>query len=220
MSPEKLTITGDAGGEPSARRRTGSGAIGQAKSAGLKARLSKTNLLLAGMFTAGLACMYLLWTQGGPPKASAQENTTEARVASTLSSITAKAMRQDGSKNIAVIEALRYEAKHRQLPLSSLQCNPFIFTPAPLPAHEEGVDGATGEKRTTNAPTGSHAQALLEVKKLSLQTILTGSNGSTAMISNNLLAEGQTIGGWTVSKISPNEVLLTWKDKTYVLRLP
>ena len=41
-----------------------------------------------------------------------------------------------------------------------------------------------------------------------------------AMISNNLLREGQDIGGWTVVRIQPKEVVLGWQDKQYVLTPP
>jgi hypothetical protein len=56
-------------------------------------------------------------------------------------------------------------------------------------------------------------------KTLTLQSVLTGASGATAVISNNLLAEGQTIRGWTISKILSKEVLLTWKEQTFVLKM-
>jgi len=49
--------------------------------------------------------------------------------------------------------------------------------------------------------------------------VLSGSSGRFATISNNLLTEGQTISGWTVSKIIPGEVVLTWRDQTHVLKM-
>jgi len=35
-----------------------------------------------------------------------------------------------------------------------------------------------------------------------------------------MLTEGQEIQGWTVKTILPREVILTWKDRQYVLSMP
>jgi len=59
---------------------------------------------------------------------------------------------------------------------------------------------------------------MAEVRKLRLQSVLVGRQ-TAAMVSNNLLTTGQTINGWTVSRIEPREVELTWKDQKYVLEL-
>ncbi|HOF19416.1 MAG TPA: hypothetical protein PK082_10945, partial [Phycisphaerae bacterium] len=62
-------------------------------------------------------------------------------------------------------------------------------------------------------------QALDAVRQLTLQSVLVGTHGATAMVSNNLLTEGQTISGWKVEKIRPDEVVLTWKNQKHVLRI-
>ena len=51
-----------------------------------------------------------------------------------------------------------------------------------------------------------------------LQSILFGEQ-TVAVISNNLLTEGQQIDGWTVTQIRRRSVTLKWKDKTFVLEM-
>jgi len=63
------------------------------------------------------------------------------------------------------------------------------------------------------------SEAMVAVRDLRLQSVLIGKSGATAIISNNLLSEGQTIQGWTVSKIQAREVLLVWKDQKFVLKM-
>jgi hypothetical protein len=64
--------------------------------------------------------------------------------------------------------------------------------------------------------------ALAAVKGFKLQSVLMGANPSDnlAMVSNNLLAVGQEIAGWTVRKIEPQRVTLSWRDQEHVLEMP
>ncbi len=181
----------------------------------------KGNLLLACMFAAGIGCVWLMRLQGGPSIASAEQSETQTHVDIVLSTLaeTTAARKRTARNDKAVINTFYYEARHRQIPPASLSGNPFIYTPAPAASlvtmPKKTAPSAPKPKKVTE-----YAQALAEAQKLSLQTVLTGSKGATAMISNNLLTEGQVIRGWTVSSIRPKEVVLRWKDKTYSLRLP
>jgi len=184
--------------------------------------ISKGNLLLAGAFAAGIVCIYILSLRGGPSQASAEQNETQTQVDNVLSKLAAAGAGGGISKkDQAGINTSYYEARHRQIDLSALRGNPFVFARSPADKPASRPENPVGAKVEPKAEESQdYTRALQEAQKLSLQTILTGSSGSTAMISNNLLTEGQTINGWTVSKIRPSEVVLTWKDKTYVLALP
>ncbi|MHC4981938.1 MAG: hypothetical protein ACYTF6_02075 [Planctomycetota bacterium] len=204
------------------RQAGGGGATGRPPSR--TPPISKGSLLLVGLFIAGIVCIYLLGRQSGPSEASAEQNTTQTQVENALSRLKASAGSRTvlAKKDDAVIKALSYDASRRQIPLANLRGdgNPFVFTRAPAGAlamvNQEASLEAMGQEEDQ---TRGYSQALMEAEKLTLQTILTGSSGSMAMISNNLLTEGQKIRGWTVSTIGPNEVVLTWKNKTYVMKL-
>ncbi|MFA6133125.1 MAG: hypothetical protein WC869_03795 [Phycisphaerae bacterium] len=184
-------------------------------------RLKQGNLLLVLLFGSGLACVYLMSLRNGPATASAQQQDNDAQVTTVLTELKAGAAKraQPTPKALAVVDTFYYQTRQRQIPPEQLAGNPFEFKqrksdqPAPVAAAQtENEETAAGELRQSDA--------LAAVKQLRLQSVLTGPRGNTAMISNNLLSEGQVIQGWSVAKIMPREVTLTWKDQTFQLKMP
>ncbi len=181
-------------------------------------RAVAANMLLAGLFAAGIACLWGLSLHKGPATACAEEMTVETTVDTALSQLTPSSGKSS-KETAAVLDTFYYEARHRQLPQGRLKGNPFILT---MPVR---AVAAPTEATPTPAPTPVVAsntaacEALAAAAKLSLQSVLMGNHETVAMISNNLLTEGQTIQGWTVSKIEPREVTLTWNDQKYVLHM-
>lgn len=183
---------------------------------------NKGNLLLASVLIAGLVAVYLLSLRKGPEPAAAsqQQQAVETNVDSALKRLEQLAAGNPDDRNsaAALVKTFCADASQFQVPVDQLAGNPFVFKmPTPPPPGNPGAGTPTpvvqGELRELS-------QAMGAVKKLSLQSVLMGSPRATATISNNLLAEGQKICGWTVSKILPREVVLTWKDRTYVLTMP
>ena len=180
------------------------------------------NLLLAVLFVAGIGCVYLLSLRNGPATASAQQKDQELKVESVLTQIRVRSAQTTGGGAVnthALVDTFYYETRQRQVPAEELPGNPFEFKPPvgnptmPVSAPvEEGESNAVGAKRLS--------EAIEAVRQLKLQSVLAGAGGATAMISNNLLTEGQTIAGWTVTKIEGRQVTLTWGDQTYMLRMP
>jgi hypothetical protein len=184
---------------------------------------NKGNLVLAGLFVAGIATVYLMSLRHGPTKASAEVNTTEAQVDTALSMLSkASATSVDRTKAKEVVNSFYYAAKQRQIPLGRLAGNPFVRAvrpPAPTTRPVEAVKPLTPNEEDM-ARDKALSEALLAARSLRLQSVLIGSSRrATAIISNNLLTEDQMIQGWTVAKITPREVLLTWKDQKYVLKM-
>ena len=188
------------------------------ESLGVRRRINSANLLLVGLFVAGTGCLYLLSLANGPEAASAGERSTEAKIDAVLMQI-GKVKEDAGETTSAIVDTFYYEAAQRQIPLDQLAGNPFRYRPAHASqdAAANGNPAPGGEQARRDAAVEDAAAA---VQKLVLQSVLTGADGAKAMISNNLLSEGQTINGWTVLSIRDREVTLTWKDKKYVLTLP
>jgi hypothetical protein len=117
------------------------------------------------------------------------------------------------------VDTFYYETSQRQIPADEMPGNPFEFKP---PAADKPVPVATttGEGESNAVGAKRLSEAMEAARQLRLQSILTGANGATAMISNNLLTEGQTIAGWTVKKIQGRQVTLTWNDQAYELKMP
>ena len=200
--------------------RFNAGVAGDQESSGSAARvhtgMPRANLLIAGVCLAGIGCVYLLSLYARPQTASADQNLTDLQVDSALSGM-ARINAAHG-KALEVVNTFYYQARQRQIPLKDLKNNPFIFkSPAspklisqPLPKEPPAP-----VKKLDRKP----AQETAELKKLVLQSVLIGSREPVAMISNNLLTEGQKISGWTLIRIEPRRVTLRRQEKTYVLRM-
>lgn len=186
----------------------------------LKLSISPMSLVLAGLFASGILGLYLMSLKNGPQTASAEEQIIEAKVDAVLQQMDAMVMDSEQDEIAAVIDTFYYEASQRQVPLDQLPGNPFIYV-----APRARVDKRNGKAGTNEASANVDisqdlADALANARMLSLQSVLSSSHGATAIISNNLLTEGQVIQGWTVSRIEPKQVILTWKDQKHVLEMP
>ena len=183
--------------------------------------LLRGNLALVVMFAGGLAAVYLLSLREGPAAASAEQRTAELAVDEALSRLGKgdPESSQPQSRAEDVVATFYLQARQRQIPLADLQRNPFrceVYS-------TRGTEARSRKEQTPPQDTSQAkalSDAMAEAKGLTLQSILTGSAGATAMISNNLLTEGQKIRGWTVSKIGTRQVVLTWKEHQHVLKMP
>jgi hypothetical protein len=197
------------------------GAPTAVKQAGSTLRAFKQgNLPLVVLFAAGLACVYILSLRHGPAKASAQQQADEIRVESALAQLRGLSGESKTKPRTAaaLVNTFHYETKQRQIPMDQMKGNPFECKF--MRAEPVQLGAAAAESDKSPADTARYEEAMAAVKQLRLQSILVGSQGATAMISGNLLTEGQVIRGWTVSKIQPRSVTLTWKDETYELKMP
>jgi hypothetical protein len=118
----------------------------------------------------------------------------------------------------SVINRFYYEARQRQVPPEQLVDNPFrMVLPQALPAPAE-VQGPPH----TVAPDPevlALAEAEDNIRDLTLQSVLTGSAGSTAIVSNEVLTVGQNVRGWTVVEIAPKQVVLQWKSHRHIMTM-
>jgi hypothetical protein len=185
-----------------------------------RAPINKSSLLLAGLLATGVVAVYVLSTQDGPSEAAAGQDSTETQVDSALSHLasSAEARRLLAKKDQENIDIFYYEARQRQIPLNELHSNPFVHVDPPPAEPVAKPEAPAGPPKPPLEATRRLAEALAEVEKLTLQTVLMGRR-PTAMINNNLLTEGQRIRGWTVAGIRPKEVTLTWNEHTHVLKL-
>jgi len=109
------------------------------------------------------------------------------------------------------VDTFYYEASQRQVPIAQLGRNAFVYGPA-RPALPGGGPAGQGDGAAASAYMGA-------VANLQLQSVLSGPHGNKAMISNNVLSEGQAIEGWTVKRIASQEVILAREEVEYVLRM-
>lgn len=179
-----------------------------------KLPITPANLLLVGLVAAGAGCVYLLSLRNGPQTASAQEQTVAAQIDAALVQMQSPMSAIDKATS-AVVDTFYYEAKQRQMPISMLSGNAFIYKPASM----GGVTPARQSDQQIQA--GADVYAIEAAKSLQLQCVMKGANGTaTAMVSNALVTVGQVIKGWKVKSIAARDILLTRGGMEYVLRMP
>ena len=222
---EDLGLNGDNGmllpeeQAPSAMPGQGSAPADESKSGGRRTGpVNQANLVLAGLFAVGIVVVYLLSLGDGPAQASAQQLAAEQQVESVLQKLDQKGedpankVQKASKKMRGHQEAMR----QRQVAAEDLGGNPFVFKPAqPKPK----VGTKSKKRRVTKDPAEQRwDDALAVVKRLKLQMVLAGQEPK-ASISGVFLEVGEVIQGWTIAKILPQKVVLTWRDKTYTLEM-
>ncbi len=180
--------------------------------------LTRGSMVLLGIYATGFLALYALGLRGGPSVALGQQDLVYAKVDAALNLMDAKPSARQLAKRTdakAIANDFYTAARQRQIDRTQLSGNPFIFRQKLPEASRVEIVKETVQKDEVPAELKA---AMAQVKTLRLQSILVGRQ-KAAMVSNNLLTTGQTIKGWTVSRIDPQEVELTWKDQKYVLEL-
>ena len=154
--------------------------------------LNAGNLVPFALFVVGVALVYMLSLRTGPAPASAEQQLVEARVDNALTQL--KNVQSRTSQKI--LGHFEYDITTRQVPPQRLSGNPFIFYP---PSQQPGLNEpqAQGESSQQTGPFARElSESLAIAEKLVLQSVLTGKHSNTAMISGNLITEGQKINGY------------------------
>jgi len=179
--------------------------------------MKRSTVMMGVMFLGGIVWVVFvsrqLDTVGNPPQDAINKSLVSAGLIDMERlSMTAK-NRQGKTKTMKRV--IYSQARHRQIPLECLKENPFMFLPlqknTPLP-EPETQPAATEEPPPDPEPAP-------KIDDLQLQSIMVGGN-SCAMISGNLVTDGQCIRGWTVVEIKDDRVILQWKDQKCVLKMP
>jgi len=198
-----------------ASRRAGGSQPGQ---------IVRANAVLAVMFVVGAGLVYGLSLRKGPaPAAAADQKALETQVDGALLRLAGAAGNSEGKPggiSRQVLETFYDQIGRHQVPLEKLGKNPFAYVP---PAEPEPV--ATPGKDAERAPAPdplrqTREQAMARLNALHLQAIQRGKDRAVAIISNNLVTEGQKIECFTVRRIVPKAVILTWQGQEYTLRMP
>ncbi len=171
------------------------------------------NMLLPVLLIGGVIGVYLLSLTGGPAIASAEQKQTELRVDTMLTALAADPT--NGKRAEEVVRSFYCDARQRQVPRKDLRANPFVF----VIAGDSSDPGAKPSRREHILRVEELKEARLMAQELRLQSVMQGPQGSTAVISDKLVQQGQVINGWTVETIEPRRVILKWRDYTHELKL-
>lgn len=171
------------------------------------------NMLLPVLLIGGVIGVYLLSLRGGPAVASAEQKQTELRVDTMLTALSADPA--NGQRAEEVVRSFYCDARQRQVPRDNLRANPFVF----VIGGGEAEPGAKPSRQEHILRIEELKEARLMAEELRLQSVMRGPQGSTAVISDKLVQQGQVINGWTVETIEPRRVVLKWRDYTHELKL-
>lgn len=180
--------------------------------------LSRNNLVLAGLFTAGIVVIALLHFKAGPQSAAAASTANDTQMDTLLATLTQVKNDCRSAAASSIIDRFYYEARQRQVPPEQLAGNPFRMAPPealPPPSQIESTPHAVAPDLQAQAL----AEAQESIRDLTLQSVLTGSAGATAIVSNNVLTVGQKVCGWTVVEIAPRRVVLEWQSHRHILTM-
>lgn len=190
-----------------------------------KTQMMRSNIFLIVLFIGGAAAVYGLSLRKGPAEASAEQQTVEIQVDSAILRIAneepnkAKAP-SSGQITSQILENFYDRIAERQIPLSDLKKNPFVFVPT-APPKPIVVKNSSDPKAVEKSPEEKRREETTAAfKTLHLQSVMMGRDGGTALISNNLLTAGQTIEGFKIKSISPRLVVLVRDGKEFVLEMP
>ena len=227
-SPYDIMAEGADGGEDAAAGKPAS--PGTPSTGTYTREMRRANILLVVLFLGGGAAVYGLSLRKGPTEASAEQKVAETAIDSALLRLTQKPPGTPGDRKAGgltrdLAESFVTEIRQRQVPLSDLAKDPFVFVAPPQSAAAMSIG------RTTAATKGPAAAATPEqqdrdrmmaaLAKLRLQSVMMGQGGGgTALISNNLLSVGQDIEGFTIKSITPKAVVLSWREEEFVLTMP
>jgi hypothetical protein len=176
-------------------------------------RVSKATLGMIGLFLAGAAVVGILSLRGGPSKADAKDQAVETRVETFINQNQRDGgLAKDFQETKKVVDAFYNYASRHQVPVEDLKANPFVF--------DQSKKGAGAAKAADTSKETARRQAELqgELGKLTLQSVMMGARGGTAIVNNNFVAEGHKLGSFTVTKIQPGQVQLTCEGAMFLLR--
>ncbi len=191
---------------------------------GYKSQMNRGNIIMAALFVAAGGLVYALTLRKGPAVASAEVQNIRSQVNTALQRFQASGSFTSAAKVSTQDLLARFSNQivHRQIPLESLQKDPFVFVPPPRVVKPTGqtpeaVSPVDAQQQDPMAQSRREVQARFEA--LSLQAVQTGASGMMAIISNNLVTPGQKIECFTVKRIEEDSVVLTWEDEEFILKM-
>lgn len=190
-----------------------------------KSQMTRANIVLAVLFVGGAATVYALSLRKGPAEASAEQKLIESSVDSAILRLKyapARGSNALNARNVArdLLSSFSDRIVKSQVPLDKLDKNPFKFAPLARRASPPITEPQPQPKQPAKTPEQiTYEQAMERLSRLRLQSVMMDSSGSAAIISNNLLTVGQQMEGFTVKRIGPKSVVLTWGGQEFVLKM-
>ena len=169
-------------------------------------KVNKTTMVLLLVAAVGGAGLYFMHLKSGPKAASAAtKQSAEAGKAITQflsnGNTNIKAMEEMLRNTEKVVQKFLTYPSVTQVPLTSLQTNPFRFSAV----KSEVAEGSTQDLKRREE---ERQAAIKAVQTLTLQSVMVSSDRKACMINNTLYKESQQVNGFTVEAIRPGAVIV------------
>jgi hypothetical protein len=161
-------------------------------------------IALVGLLVIGAAVIGFMHIHNGPSSASGAENgpdTVKTFLANRDEHV--QLMSQMLQNTDKVVQRYRSDPSHTQIPLTSLQTNPFR-TMAPKAVEKPGNESEAAARRRLEEERQAAESA---VGNLRLTSIING-RVPTCMINGRAYRAGQKVEGFTIEQITPGAVVL------------
>jgi hypothetical protein len=177
--------------------------------------VNKSTLVLILLVVLGGGGLYLMHLRSGPKTAvAAQTQEAQQTISSFLSGgdNSIKLMEKALQDTEAVVQRFANYPNTTQVPLTSLQTNPFHVW---VIEEDQPKSDVISKRRKEE-----ERQAVIKsVQALQLQSVMSGSSQKACMINNTLFREGQTVDGFSIEKISAGSVVVRQGQYRFELRM-
>jgi hypothetical protein len=222
-----MATFGQDGGQASQPKPAAAAPVSLPKASPFKG-IDLSYVTLAVLVLAGAAGLYWIKTECGPRAASASQVRAQSQIDTAL--VQLGNVNVNDERTQSLVEEIYYEAAQRQIPVEQLDANPFLLQLTPVlvdAAQQEQTDMTPDELAAARA----RAEAARKQKKLAeyvellaqleLRSVIFKPDGSSsALINDFVLYQGETIQGWQIAEIRPNEIVLTRGEFSTVMRMP
>ena len=168
--------------------------------------LKQSTITLAILFTIGALCLWLMIKKVAPQSADAAVGAEEAKIEDVLRKLKDAQLEMNDKMND--VGRFYQFSEVEQIGVSELKKNPF--------EHETEIDF---ESLDLGRELIARDEVLRGVKGLQLISIMGSSQGGCCMINGKLLYKGDTIDGFTITKIDPRFVVLESKGIPVTLKM-
>jgi hypothetical protein len=179
-----------------------------------KKPINKTSVILFGIVAIGGIGLYLMHLRTGPQNAAAAPTDTANKTINQFLSggqSNIKLMETMLRSTEKVVEQFNQYPRVKQVPLGSLQTNPFRVTGG----NSEDADDATNKRKLAE-----QRQVVLKAfQTLQLQSIMYGEKNRSCLINNTFYREGQTVNGFVIEKITKDNVSVKQDEWRFDLKM-
>lgn len=186
------------------------------------AKMSQSTMVLLGVLIVAAGSIYLMRLSQTEASASTASKEVEARIEQAIAKLMNKEAMSENDplhkRNLdnlmeepaAVMSVLNADPTRKQVPLEFVQKNPFTLPSARVTTITSAAPTRTGDplRKLEN-----------ELKDLKLQSVMNGGRTPVALINNQLVQPGQTLGSFTVKAITGMTVELVAGEHVFKLNM-